>query len=95
MLGLSAVGICLMLGLMTRLAALGGVGLLCLYYFCMPPWPGLPESPLTEGHYLIINKNVIEALALLMIAASRCGRWAGLDAFISAWFRPSRGPAAE
>jgi uncharacterized membrane protein YphA (DoxX/SURF4 family) len=83
MLGLTAVGVCLMLGLFTRFAALGGISLLCLYYFCMPPWPGLPEGP-SEGHYLIVNKNWIEAVALLVIASSGAGRWAGLDAFISA-----------
>jgi len=87
---LTLVGICLMLGLFTRFAALLGVGLLCMYYFAMPPWPGLPESPMVEGHYLIVNKNVIEAIALLMIATSRVGRWAGLDAYISAWFRRRR-----
>lgn len=91
MLGLTAVGVCLMLGLFTRLAALGGVSLLMLYYFCMPPWPGLPEGP-SEGHYLIINKNVIEALALLAIAASGVGRWGGLDAYSSAWIRRWRCP---
>jgi uncharacterized membrane protein YphA (DoxX/SURF4 family) len=86
MLGLTAVGICLMLGLFTRFAALGGISLLCLYYFCMPPWPGLPEGP-SEGHYYIVNKNWIEAVALLVIASSGAGRWAGLDAFFSAWCR--------
>lgn len=86
MIGLTAVGVCLMLGLFTRLAALGGISLLCLYYFCMPPWPGLPEGP-SEGHYLIVNKNWIEAVALLVIASSGAGRWAGLDAFFIAWRR--------
>lgn len=86
MIGLTAVGVCLMLGLFTRLASLGGIALLCLYYFCMPPWPGLPEVP-SEGHYLVINKNVIEAVALMVIATSGAGRWMGLDAFISAWRR--------
>jgi len=84
---LTLVGVCLMLGLFTRLSALGGVGLLCMYYFAMPPWPGLPESPMAEGHYWIVNKNMIEAIALLMIATSGVGRWWGLDAYISAYLR--------
>ena len=84
MLALTAVGVCLMLGLFTRLAALGGIGLLMLYYFAMPPFPGYPESPMTEGHYLMVNKNLVEALALLMIATTRIGRWAGLDAYVGA-----------
>jgi len=86
MIGLTAVGVCLMLGLFTRLASLGGISLLCLYYFCMPPWPWLPEVP-SEGHYLIINKNAIEAVALMVIATSGAGKWMGLDAFIIAWRR--------
>jgi len=88
MLGLTAVGACLMLGLFTRLAALGGIGLLMLYYFAMPPFPGLPENPMAEGHYLIVNKNLIEAVALLAIATSGVGRWAGLDAYFCAGARP-------
>ncbi len=83
--GLTLVGACLMLGLLTRFAALGGVGLLALYYFAMPPFLGYPQSPMLEGHYLIVNKNLIEALALLVIATSRVGRWGGLDAYLGAW----------
>ncbi|MHA1600571.1 MAG: DoxX family protein, partial [Alphaproteobacteria bacterium] len=90
---LTLVGVCLMLGLFTRLSALGGVGLLCMYYFAMPPWPGLPESPMAEGHYWIVNKNLIEAIALLMIATSGVGRWAGLDAYLSAGCRRRAGGA--
>lgn len=89
--GLTLVGICLMLGLFTRFAALCGAGLLCMYYFAMPPWPGLPESPMAEGHYWIVNKNVIEAIALLMIATSGVGRWWGLDAYLRAWCRRRQG----
>ncbi len=94
MLALTAVGVCLMVGLFTRLAALGGVGLLALYYFAMPPFPGLFESPMAEGHYLIVDKNLIEAVALLMIATSRVGRWAGLDAYLWAGARPKTAPSA-
>lgn len=83
MLALTAVGVCLMLGLFTRLAALGGIGLLAMYYFAMPPWPGLPENPMAEGHYLIIDKNLIEMIALFMIMTSGIGRWGGLDAFLA------------
>jgi hypothetical protein len=49
----------------------------------MPPLPGLPENPRAEGHYLFINKNTIEMLALLVLATTRSGSWLGLDALIS------------
>jgi uncharacterized membrane protein YphA (DoxX/SURF4 family) len=85
MFGLIVVGACLMLGLFTRLAALGGVALLAMFYLSMPPWPGVPEpAGMTEGHYLFVNKNLIELVALLMIATTRVGRWFGIDAFFGA-----------
>ena len=46
--------------------------------------PGWPESPRAEGHYLWINKNVIEMLALLTLATTRSGRWVGLDGLLFA-----------
>jgi uncharacterized membrane protein YphA (DoxX/SURF4 family) len=82
MIALTAVGVCLILGLFTRLACLGAAGLLLMYYSSMPPLPGLPDNPATEGHYLIINKNLIELVAVLMLATTRVGRWGGLDAFL-------------
>ncbi|MHC4671412.1 MAG: DoxX family protein [Planctomycetota bacterium] len=85
MLALTVIGACLLLGLFTRLAALGGIGLMALYYFAMPPWPGLPQSPMSGGHFLIVNTLLIEMIALFMIASTRIGRWGGFDALIVAW----------
>ena len=93
MLGLAAIGICLILGLFTRLAALGGVCMLAMFYLCMPPWPGLEANMTAEGHALIVNKNMVEAIALLVIATSRVGRWWGLDGIFGA--RKMRRVAAE
>src|SRR5262249_6551320 len=80
--GLAAIGLCLMLGLFTRLAALGAVGFLAQVYLSMPPWPGLPPNPLAEGHYWIVNKNLIEMLACLVILSTPSGYWIGLDALL-------------
>ncbi|GMU22995.1 MAG: hypothetical protein AMXMBFR13_30790 [Phycisphaerae bacterium] len=86
-LGLVVVGACLILGLFTRLAALGGVAMLTMFYLSFPPWPGVVGDPgPSEGHYLFVNKNLIELIALLMIATSGIGRWFGLDAFLHAIF---------
>lgn len=71
----------LILGLFTRLSALGAAGLILLFYLAMPPWPGVPEPPGPE-HSLFVNKNLVEVLALLAIAALPSGRWLGLDAWI-------------
>ncbi len=80
--GLTLVGACLLLGLFTRAACLGGVAFLILFYLAMPALPWLPESPRSEGHYLFINKNIIEMLALLTLATTRSGLWVGLDGLI-------------
>jgi uncharacterized membrane protein YphA (DoxX/SURF4 family)/uncharacterized small protein (DUF1192 family) len=80
--GLTLVGACLLLGLFTRSACLGGVVFLAMFYGAMPALPWLPESPRAEGHYVFINKNIIEMLALLTLATTPSGRWAGLDGLL-------------
>jgi uncharacterized membrane protein YphA (DoxX/SURF4 family) len=80
--GLTVVGACLLLGLFTRSACLAGAAFLILFYLAMPALPWLPELPRAEGHYLFVNKNIIEMLALLTLATTRSGRWAGLDGLL-------------
>jgi uncharacterized membrane protein YphA (DoxX/SURF4 family) len=80
--GTVAVGVCLLLGLFTRTACVIGATFLLLFFLAMPPLPGWPESPRAEGHYLYINKNIIEMLALLALAGTRSGRWVGLDGLV-------------
>jgi uncharacterized membrane protein YphA (DoxX/SURF4 family) len=80
--GLTIVGACLLLGFFTRTACVAGAGFLLMFYLAMPALPWLPESPRAEGHYLFINKNIIEMLALLALATTRSGRWAGLDGLL-------------
>ena len=67
---LTILGVLLIVGLFSRLAALAGAALMVLFYLPMPPWPGVPEAPGPE-HSLFVNKNLIEALALLAIASLR------------------------
>ena len=80
--GLIGGGACLLVGLFSRLAALGSASLLLLFYIAMPPFPGLPAMAQGAGHYLYVNNNLIEAIALLVLATTGCGRWCGLDAII-------------
>jgi uncharacterized membrane protein YphA (DoxX/SURF4 family) len=67
--GLIGIGLVLFLGIGTRLAATAGVLLLSLYYLAMPPWPGTSVGQASEGHYLLVNKNLLEILALCALAA--------------------------
>jgi hypothetical protein len=48
-----------------------------------PAWPTIwPPDPPVVGHALLINKDFIEMLALLVVASTAVGRWAGLDYFV-------------
>jgi uncharacterized membrane protein YphA (DoxX/SURF4 family) len=94
--GLTAVGVGLLLGLFTRVACLGGAAFLLSFYLTMPPFPWVPENVRAEGHYLFVNKNLIEMLALLCVATTRSGCWAGLDGllqFLNPWRRQNRATA--
>jgi thiosulfate dehydrogenase [quinone] large subunit len=77
--GLTIVGVLLMLGLFTRLASLAGIGFILLFYFANPPFVGYFYSLPTEGSYLIVNKNLVELCALVVIFLTGSGRFAGID----------------
>lgn len=81
--GLVAIGLALILGLFTRPAAIAGAVLLGLYYVFNPPLIGIAPSIPMEGNYLIVNKNLIEAVALLLIAVSPAARMYALDALLA------------
>jgi len=93
MYGLTVLGVCLMVGLFTRLSCLLAACFLLMTYCTYPPFPWLPSPPNNEGYYLFINKNVIEMLALLTLATTASGRWLGLDALIHWMLFGNRRPA--
>ena len=80
--GLTIVGLLLILGLFTRLASLAGIGFVLLFYLCNPPFVGYFYSIPTEGSYLIVNKNLVEVGALLVILTTGSGQFAGLDRIV-------------
>jgi thiosulfate dehydrogenase [quinone] large subunit len=84
--GLIAVGVLLILGLFTRLASLGGIGFIVLFYLCNPPFVGYFYSIPSEGSYLIVNKNLVELSALIVIFMTGSGRFAGLDRIVHGVF---------
>jgi uncharacterized membrane protein YphA (DoxX/SURF4 family) len=64
--GLVLIGAGLIVGVLTRVASMAGIVLLMLYYFAYPPFGNsIYGSP--EGHYWIINRNLIESIALLVV----------------------------
>ncbi|HEU4891902.1 MAG TPA: DoxX family protein [Vicinamibacterales bacterium] len=92
MYGLTIVGVLLMLGLFTRLAAAGGIAFILLFYLCNPPFIGYFYAIPTEGTYLIVNKNVVELCALVVILLTGTGRFAGLDGIVHGLFVRFRRP---
>jgi len=76
---LVAIGLALILGLFTRPAAFAGAALVGLYYLFNPPLIGMAATVPMEGSYLIVNKNLIEAVTLLLIGVSPGARLFGID----------------
>jgi uncharacterized membrane protein YphA (DoxX/SURF4 family) len=65
--GLIFIGLALVLGLFVRPACLGGILLLLLYYLANPPFIGMDFGVITEGSYLLVDKNLIEMIALFVL----------------------------
>jgi thiosulfate dehydrogenase [quinone] large subunit len=93
--GLTIVGLCLILGLFTRLASLAGIGFVLLFYLAAPPFVGYFYSIPSEGSYLIVNKTLVELSALVVILLTGSGRFAGLDRILHGLLsrRPRLAPA--
>lgn len=88
---LLAAGLCLMLGLLTQLGCALAMALLAVFYVSAIPL-GLPQ-PNAEGTYLLVNKNLIELLAVGAIMSFRTGRIAGLDVLMRSRARRALTPA--
>ncbi len=80
---LFGVGLCLMLGLFTRPAAIVGACFLVFVLLSQPAYPGVfPIDPPQLGHAWLVNKDFIELTALLVISTTAVGTWGGLDFFL-------------
>ena len=79
--GLILIGLGLMLGTFTRIAAVGGMVLMALYYVANPPFIGLDFGIPAEGNYLWVNKVSVEFVALGIVAMIPTGHIFGLDVF--------------
>jgi len=77
-LALVLVGLSLIAGLFTQAGCAGAAVLLLIFYLSAIPTTGLPQ-PNAEGSYLLVNKNLIELVAVLVIASFHTGQIAGLD----------------
>lgn len=71
----TGVGVCLLLGLFTRAAALVGAMFLLSVMATQPPW-------VPDANTMVFYYQLVEFAALLFLAAVGAGRWAGLDFII-------------
>ncbi|WP_423129364.1 DoxX family membrane protein [Gaoshiqia sp. Z1-71] len=81
--GLIAIGLGLIMGMFFRLAAVSGAVLLLVYYLNCPPLVGLEYSIPRDGNNLIVDKTLIEAIALMVLALFPTSKVFGIDALIS------------
>lgn len=79
--GLTLIGLGLILGLFTRVSSISGIILLLFYYLSHPAWPGLEYMFPTGGNYFIIDKNIVEIFALLVVLYFPTGHIIGIDRF--------------
>ncbi len=70
MYGLTLIGLALFTGIAIRLASVSGIILLMLYYCAYPPFGGASLG-YSEGVVYLVNRNVVEALALAVFALVR------------------------
>ncbi len=78
--GLILIGLALVTGLISRIASVAGVLLLTLYYFAYPPF-GDNLLGSSESHLYIIDRNFIEAAALMVLIFLK-ERGYGIDTLI-------------
>jgi len=78
--GLTLIGLALIAGVLIRSAAVSGIVLLAFYYIAQPPF----LAPSAEGHYLLIDRNAVEAAALLAVVLAPSF---GLGEVLAPWLR--------
>ena len=76
------IGLGLFAGIFAKKFALLGVALLFLYYIAYPPFSGYPVTATVEGSYWIVNKNLIELAALLVLYSFPSSHITGIDKYL-------------
>jgi thiosulfate dehydrogenase [quinone] large subunit len=69
MLSMLLIGVALIIGVGTRLAAIGGIAWMAIFYTATAIWP---------EHHPVIDDHVVEALVLALLAVVGAGRYLGL-----------------
>jgi uncharacterized membrane protein YphA (DoxX/SURF4 family) len=85
--GLTIVGVCLILGLFTRLASLAGIGFILLFYLAAPPLDRLLLRDPSRRQLPDRQQEPHRSGALGRHLLTGSGRFAGVDRILSGLFR--------
>jgi len=80
--GMIIIGITLLVGVFERYATICGMILIAMFWLANPPLTGLDFGIPHEGNYLIVDKNVVEFFALLVVLIFPTGMYFGLEHFL-------------
>lgn len=81
--GLIVIGVGLFAGIFAKKFAILGMVLLFFYYIAYPPFTGYSVSATVEGSYWIVNKNLIEFAALLVMFTFPSSHITGIDKYLA------------
>ena len=85
--GLVLIGLSLFIGLLSKPCKIFGIVLLSFYYLAYPPFASFGINTHVEGSYWIVNKNLIEMVALLVLYQFPSSHITGIDKFIFGKYR--------
>ena len=80
--GLTAIGLLLIIGLFERPALIGGAILLAFYFLSHPPLIGMNYAMPSEGNYLFVDKNLIEMVLMFLLYTIPTSHIVGLKRII-------------
>jgi len=80
--GMILIGLALFLGIFDRIASVAGMVLIALFWIANPPLTALDFAIPHEGNYLIVDKNLVEFIALLVLYLFSTGKYLGLAYFL-------------
>jgi uncharacterized membrane protein YphA (DoxX/SURF4 family) len=93
--GLTLIGLALILGVVTRFASACGIALLALYYLAQPPLIRTNYWAPVEGHYMVVNKTLVELFVLVVFLFLPAGALWGLDRLWRGWRLRKKATAQE
>ena len=93
--GLILIGLGLMLGILARTSVMSGIILLFLYYLAYPPFHLSNFNVPQEGHYMLVDKNLILLVTLILLLLFPRTLNIGITGLFSKYFNRSPKPSEK